>query len=923
LAQSQSPHAADSAVATARSDALYAAGAGAAALVVYARTLAPGLVALLDTPMFQFIGRVLGVPHNPGYPLYVLLTHPVSLLPFGSLPYRINAFSALLGAVAVSLVFLIARRLGCGRIVSLAAAWGLASGRVFWSQAVIAEVYTLHAAIVAGVLLALLAWGQTRRDGYFFAAIAVFAAGLGNHTTIVALVPGMAVYALMTDRRFATRARTLVTSAAIVSAGILQYGFILIRSHQPGVYLESRATTVRELLNVMLGRQFQDRLFAFEWQAVMRDRLPSLGEHVLAPELTIPGLVLATVGAMWLLRHRLAEGLLLLPTLGIIVGFAANYRVVDTPVFLIPGILVLWVTAAVGAERAARFAARVPWGGLACSVAVLTVPLWNFVHNYAANDRSRDTSAATQMDALFRALPARSVLVHENFLVDRLVMFKLLGDEPVRGRHIELAPMDPVILRTRLAAGFDVFAFRNSARRLRQHALNVSHRPLTLTAGLLPDFLLRLADGMVVAIAVPSFYLPQFVASGGAAFTAIGGPHDLPHTAGSNVAITGTRGNRDGAVVRTDSAGIDLNIPAGSETAGSGAAGASGIQIQSRDGEAAIRQGSRDIVRTAEGAAVAVWTPQGRLAHAFVLQAREAFRVPIAAGPLSVYPLRGLWSGQELGSDGWADVSATMRTGSVMVRVPPGGTAVIYASDDARLSPRVIDRSSEGARIEITRSEEAARSLRARIVTDGASGAGLDSHADTYRIEVHAPEAVTVSALIALGGVPVTAIGRTTLRTAAKAASVFSIDTAGLLRTPDALSEVLLMARDEQAQLTGHGWSAVDHDPVGAYRWMTAPEARLVLPIAGPAPAGIRMQTMLEAPGVAATVRLRVNRTELPAQSLRKGWHAYEWSLPPGSAAPGTNEAVVIVEGLPLRAGANAGARGVAVSEVRVMQSAR
>ena len=72
-------------------------------------------------------------------------------------------------------------------------------------------------------------------------------------------------------------------------------------------------------------------------------------------------------------------------------------------------------------------------------------------------------------------------------------MFKLLGDESARGRQIELAPIDPVILRTRLAAGFDVFAFRNSARRLRQHALNVSHRPLTLTAGLLPDFLLRLA----------------------------------------------------------------------------------------------------------------------------------------------------------------------------------------------------------------------------------------------------------------------------------------------------------------------------------------------------------------------------------------------------------------------------------------------
>ena len=62
--------------------------------MVYARTLAPGLVALLDTPMFQFIGRVLGVPHNPGYPLYVLLTHPVSTAAIRVAAVRINAFSA-------------------------------------------------------------------------------------------------------------------------------------------------------------------------------------------------------------------------------------------------------------------------------------------------------------------------------------------------------------------------------------------------------------------------------------------------------------------------------------------------------------------------------------------------------------------------------------------------------------------------------------------------------------------------------------------------------------------------------------------------------------------------------------------------------------------------------------------------------------
>jgi hypothetical protein len=83
------------------------------------------------------------------------------------------------------------------------------------------------------------------------------------------------------------------------------------------------------------------------------------------------------------------------------------------------------------------------------------------------------------------------------------------------------------------------------------------------------------------------------------------------------------------------------------------------------------------------------------------------------------------------------------------------------------------------------------------------------------------------------------------------------------------------------------------------------------------------MQAMLESAGAPATVRVRVNRTELPAQALRAGWAAYEWSLPPGATEPGTNEVAVIVDGLPARTGATAAAREVAVSDVRVMHAVR
>jgi hypothetical protein len=168
---------------------MWAGVAGGIAFAVYVRTFAPGLRGVVDTPMFQFIGRVLGVAHHPGYPLYSVLTYPFSYLPVGSLAYRINLFSALCGAIAVATTFLIARRLGCRILVSMAAALGMACGRAFWSQAIIAEVYMLHAALIAGSLLMLLRWGATGRPRDFYASIGIFALGLGNTRRSSASLP--------------------------------------------------------------------------------------------------------------------------------------------------------------------------------------------------------------------------------------------------------------------------------------------------------------------------------------------------------------------------------------------------------------------------------------------------------------------------------------------------------------------------------------------------------------------------------------------------------------------------------------------------------------------------------------------------------------------------------------------------------------
>jgi hypothetical protein len=876
----------------ARRDLYWTVAAGGTSLAVYVRTLAPGVVAELDTPMFQFVGRVLGVAHNPGYPLYVLLTYPIALLPIGSLPYRINLFSALWGALTVALVFLVARRLGCGRAMSLVAALGLGFGQVFWSQAVIAEVYTMHAALVAGVLLGMLEWGRSRRSWCFYAGVAALAAGLAHHTTIVALVPAIAAYGWLTDRRFVLRLRTLMATAAILAAGLLPYGFIVLRSNQPGAYLESKATSVAQLPNVILARQFRDRIFAFDWWTVMTDRLPGIATGVLASELTIPGLALAIVGAAMLLRRRLADALLLLIGAAAVFAFALNYSVVDTPVFLIPTLLVLWLLAAVGAEHLAGLAR----GRLAPRAAVLLtalmLPAWLLAHNFEASDRSRDTGSSVFLDRLFEAFPSRTALVHEDFLVDRLIRFKLLADAAARGRSIELVNRGQI--RRQQDAGAAVFAFAKSARRVRLDGFPVSFEPLTLSTLSLAELTASVAAGSVVALAAPASLAAQFAASTGASVREIGGPATLTRTAQSSIAVVGVRGARSGAIVKADALNLELAIGPGAFIGDTGRASPAEISIRAGATDVSIRQDSRDLVRTSEGAVLAIWRPDGRLTHAVVLQAVEGFRASLPAGPLSAYPVRRA-SAQEVGAD-WTDVTPTVAFGGFVIRVPAGQALVMQVSDDGLLQPRVVDRTPE-TEVQITRAADQA----------------LDLYRHTYWINVRASGAEPASVLIALGGVPRRALGRVV--TAGPGVALVPVDYQGLLRTPDRVTEVLLLSRDEQSQLVGAGWSRVDSQD--AYRWMTAAEARVLLPVARAGVRRVRLQALREASGP-TSIRLALNGAALPWQELRLGWHSYEWELPPDLVTTGPTEAAVLVDALPRQRG-NEPLKAVAIADIRLI----
>src|SRR5438067_11583897 len=126
-----------------RADWLQAGIVAAALFVLYAAS-APRTVALEDDGLFILSSYFLGIEHPPGYPLFTLIGHLFTYLPVGSVACRVHLASAMFGALTGGAAWLCARALVGGRLPAYLAALALGVSPVFWSQAIIAEVYTLN-----------------------------------------------------------------------------------------------------------------------------------------------------------------------------------------------------------------------------------------------------------------------------------------------------------------------------------------------------------------------------------------------------------------------------------------------------------------------------------------------------------------------------------------------------------------------------------------------------------------------------------------------------------------------------------------------------------------------------------------------------------------------------------------------------------
>ena len=389
-------------------------------LIVYAATMAPSLTwAHHGADGGDLVTAVVqgSIPHPPGFPTYLLLGAFFVRLPWGNLAWRLNLMSAVLAAAAGGLTALAVRillRSGtrkqglvtgeksgygcaiCNLRPAICAGLGLGLAPLFWSQALIAEVYAPAAFFAALVIVLALHGGPTWALGL------AWGAGMGAHPTLVFLGP-LVVWRIWAGEE---RLRQLVHTGlpALASWGTMYGPVLLARSSVPSPWGD--VSTLAGWWALVSARLYHGYLLGLPLVAWPQRLLA--WTNLLIRQFTPFGAVLAVLGWLHLWRERrsfaLASGMVVV----MFSLYAIGYDTADSLVYLVPALLVvaLWLGAGVG--WAADWL-RGRWR--AGAWAILMLPLLQALLFWGHMDVSDDWEAIEWAERVLRLAPARAALL--------------------------------------------------------------------------------------------------------------------------------------------------------------------------------------------------------------------------------------------------------------------------------------------------------------------------------------------------------------------------------------------------------------------------------------------------------------------------------------------------------------------------------
>ena len=437
------------------------------ALLLYTFTLAP-TVTLVDSGELILAAWGLGVAHPPGVPLWVMLAHVASLLPFGNVAVRINFSSALFAALACAMLTLVVAELlitassfatpkgtskaaqqskkredltGGGFLIfapAVGAGLLMAFSRTLWFYATITEVYALNALLILVVFFLMVRWrrrifetqttkgGQvTIHDNWLYTAAGVFGLATGDHHVTVGLtLPAIAVVVYRTQGLKFFTSRRLFYAALISIGGLIAvYSYLPWAASRSPVMNWGNPRSLQEIWWHITGRQY--RVFFVFSPAIMGAQFVEFCRMALR-EFGFPWLpltpFLAFAGfATAYKRDRTAFWFLLLIVIADL-AYCLSYEIAeDKDAYYLPAFISVAIAAGFGVHwliqvvrhRSAPVAKPYLVGAIAIALTAATA----FAANWPFNNRRNFLIAEDYVENLFSTIAPDGLLLTQDWQV--------------------------------------------------------------------------------------------------------------------------------------------------------------------------------------------------------------------------------------------------------------------------------------------------------------------------------------------------------------------------------------------------------------------------------------------------------------------------------------------------------------------------
>ncbi len=466
------------------------------AYAVYVYTLAPSVTWAhngADSGDLASAAFMLGIPHPPGYPLFTLLNSAFARIPLIEPAAGVGVFSALTAAASV---YMLARagaalmvRLVQDRLVELVppvVALAFAFAPALWSQANIAQVYTLNLAFASTILWAMVSNVRAR----MLIAAAALGFGAAHHLGTWLLAPG--AWLALQPRRSEWRA------GLVLLAPLALYAYLPLRATMNPSVIWGDPRTLEGFLWLVSAAPYRIDLLNIAWVDTAGRGVEAL--RVLTEQFTPLGLGLATVGRFHLGRAqpRLAAASSL--SFALLVAYDVIFALRDWSMYLLPAfaIVLLWMIYGV-ADLLARAGAR-RWLQALVVCALLALPSYNLWHGFPEMDVSNDRAALDYARGIMESAPNDAVVFAEG---DR-ALFALMYY-----RHALSSDSSSAVIVSQGLLQYDWYY-----EYLRRLMNEVSFAPAEKLGGLHPRALelvnVTFAEGRAVCFTVSSPLLDEF-----------------------------------------------------------------------------------------------------------------------------------------------------------------------------------------------------------------------------------------------------------------------------------------------------------------------------------------------------------------------------------------------------------------------------